>query len=456
MFMDPKIIGYALFLMLIFPGFYGQIKGQVNDIRAVLSDLGSYQGIYDLGLILPGEKPELRTDPEIQFRVELTDTIRNISVPSKPGLLLCNPSLLLMVRGLLSKQEVLLDYFPSDTSIRIMVITKESARIYVAPVCSGFWRDFKLLLGRIRMADLFDYRKQSQCFSKVLLETISEELNSKSRAIIIAHEDLSGFPFEVLLYQGSVKSSAHKNKLLVESWEIIYNNSIEQWLYARINALLCNTKSKADNSLAFAGFSPGFEYHDCIQELPHTGSEISTIGEMFRKKGKNPLVLLCENSNENNFKAIAPFSQIIHIATHTLISKELPELNGLLFNEFGSERDNNYIDDGLLAVNEIRTLKIPAELIVLDACASANLRSRIGFNWFSFTDSFMKAGARNILGTLWNVNDRFAELFMVEFYRNYLAGVSFSKALQRVKIKMMKDPSTSLPVNWAAYVLIGE
>jgi CHAT domain-containing protein len=68
----------------------------------------------------------------------------------------------------------------------------------------------------------------------------------------------------------------------------------------------------------------------------------------------------------------------------------------------------------------------------------------------------MQAGAKNVLCTLWNVSDRLAEKFMVEFYKNYLAGMSFSRALQKVKVKMINEQSTSLPINWAAYVLIGE
>jgi len=35
-------------------------------------------------------------------------------------------------------------------------------------------------------------------------------------------------------------------------------------------------------------------------------------------------------------------------------------------------------------------------------------------------DCFMTAGAKNILCTLWNVTDRFAQKFMVEFYRQLL------------------------------------
>jgi CHAT domain-containing protein len=45
---------------------------------------------------------------------------------------------------------------------------------------------------------------------------------------------------------------------------------------------------------------------------------------------------------------------------------------------------------------------------------------------------------------------------MVEFYRNYLSGMSFSRSLQQVKIRMLRDQSLALPVNWAAYVLIGD
>ena len=205
------------------------------------------------------------------------------------------------------------------------------------------------------------------------------------------------------------------------------------------------------------GFSPGFEFHECIQELHSADHEVSTIGRMFRERGKTPVILLNENSNENNFKSIARFSHILHIATHTISSDVYPDMNGLLFNEYGSEQNNSGDpDDGLLAIHEICDLQITADLIVLNACASANIRSRIGMNWFSCADCFMKAGARNVLCTLWNVSDRLAEKFMVEFYRNYLAGMSFSKALQQVKVRMIADQSTSLPINWAAYVLIGE
>ncbi|MEI6883037.1 MAG: CHAT domain-containing protein [Bacteroidota bacterium] len=454
--MDPKLIGYIVFVLLVFPGFLSHLRGQVKDIRIMLSDIGSDRIIYDLGLTAYRQMPEPLLLAELHTGEEMDCSLHGRLTPGEPYASHYNPSMLLMVSGLLSKKEVLLDYCPSDTLIRVMAVTNESSRLYTFPVPPGFWKVLKQFLRHIRMADLVDYRQQSQCLTRLFLGAISGELKGKSKVIIIPRERLAGFPFEILIQPDKDGTSSARRKLLVESYEIVYNNSLEQWLGSRIRNLFVKTRAGAGNSLAFAGFSPGFEYDECIQFLPNAGSEISRIGEMFRENGKTPLVLLCENSNENTFRQIAPFSDILHIATHSITSPELPEMNGLLFSEFASDRENGYTDDGLLAVKDICNMKIPAELIVLDACASANLRTRIGLNWFSCVDCFMKAGARNILCTLWNVSDRFAEPFMVDFYRNYLSGMSFSKALQQVKLHMIQEPSTSLPVNWAAYVLIGE
>ena len=456
--MDPRTATYIVFFIFVIPRFLTLAQAQVQDIKALISDIASPQRNLNPGLTpLIGSVPVLTIDVSSR-KPDIPDTVIKITTFPSGKLEGYSPAMLTMIQGLLSRQEILLEYFPCDTMIYTVAVTRESVGVYSYRTDEEFWKKEKLFLRKIRLADFGDCRNQSETLSEVLLGTVSMKLKGKTRAVIIAHNALSGFPFEVLAYP--VKRSGSpgvKTRYLIEGREIVYNNSAAQWLSSRIRSKISNGKANVDNSLAFVGFSPRFEFHECIQELISADHEVSTIGKMFRERGKTPVILLNENSNENNFKSIARFSHILHIATHTISSDVFPDMNGLLFNEYGSEQNNSGDpDDGLLAIHEICDLQITADLIVLNACASANIRSRIGMNWFSCADCFMKAGARNVLCTLWNVSDRLAEKFMVEFYRNYLAGMSFSKALQQVKVRMIADQSTSLPINWAVYVLMGE
>ncbi|MCX6284690.1 MAG: CHAT domain-containing protein, partial [Bacteroidetes bacterium] len=451
--MDPKIIFFIVGFLFIIPRFLSFARAQVQDVESLISDIASPQRNLDLGLSLlkdPGRNLAFR---EINRNPETPDTSFQIPSFATTGEPVYNPSLLMMVKGMLSKQEVLLEYFPCDTIIIAVAVTKETFCIHTVRAGPEVWHELAGFKRKIRLADFGNCRNQSEVLSDVLLKPVSESLKGKTKAVIIAHTALYGFPFEVLVYPLLPSAQAGgKTKFLIEGREIVYNNSVTQWLSSRIRGKTSTVNASADNNLAFAGFSPGFEFHECIQELHDAGTEISRIGKMFKEKGKTPVILLNENSNESNFKSIARYSHIIHIATHTISSTDFPDMNGLLFHEFGSHEITDE-DDGLLAIREICELRIPADLIVINACASANIRSRIGLNWFSCADCFMKAGARNVLCTLWNISDRVAERFMVEFYRYYLGGMSYSKALQQVKVRMISEPSTSLPLNWAAYVL---
>ena len=454
--MDLRIFLFIVGFLFIIPRFLTFAWAQVQDVESLISDIASPQRNLDLGLSLLKDPALNLAFNEITRKADIPDTSLQFPFFATTGEPVYNPSLLMMVQGLLSKQEVLLEYFPGDTMIFAVAVTKESFGIHTIKTSPEVWHELSGFKRNIRLADFGNCKYQSELLSEVLLRPVNESLKGKTKAVIIAHAALYGFPFEVLVYPTfpSIQETG-KTKYLIEGKEVVYNNSLAQWLRSRIRDKTCAEKTSIDNNLAFAGFSPGFEFHECIQELHEAGTEISRIGKMFKERGKTPVILLNENSNESNFKSISRYSHIIHIATHTISSIDCPDMNGLLFHEFGSQEHTDE-DDGLLAVREICELKIPADLIVINACASANIRSRIGMNWFSCADCFMKAGAKNVLCTLWNISDRAAERFMVEFYRCYLGGMSYSKALQKVKVKMISEPSTSLPLNWAAYVLIGD
>ena len=455
--MDPRIITCLVLLTLVIPRFLNTARAQIHDINHLISGIASPLRNFNGEQHVTEAPGQLMGLGEMEGGVGSADSAAGCPAFSSCETSGFNSAMLLMIQDLLGPKEVLLEYFPSDTMISIAATTRESSVICTSRIYPGLWETVSLFLRRLRLADFGDFSKQSEVLSETFLGPVSLVLKGKSRVVIIPHNALYGFPFEALMYPVNSSLSAYcRPRYLIEGMEIVYNNTVSQWMTSRLRNRFRNTGASLDHQLAFVGFSPGFRLHECVQVLDHADHELSAIGKMFREKGKFPVILKNENSNENNFKSIARFTRILHIATHTVNGEGCPGMTGLLFHEFGSGSIGNTTDDGLLAVQEICELQIPADLIVLNACASANIGGRIGMNWFSFADCFMKAGAGNVLCTRWNVTDRLAERFMVEFYRYYLSGMSFSKALQQVKIRMITEQSLSLPVNWAAYVLLGD
>lgn len=396
------------------------------------------------------------SDPSRFSGPDIPDTVNPFPGETTGNMPVYNPSVLFMIQELLSGHEVLMEFFPTDSLVFILTVTRESAGINISRTGPGFWQDVRLFQDQVRQAGFSESRKLSEQISAVLLSRAAKFLKGKTRAVIIARNGLHAFPFDLLTLPGAA-SGLHpgSSNYLIEKMEVVCNNSISQWLRCRLRERIIQAGPQADKSPSFVGFSPGFGFHGSIQELPDAGTEVRRIGKMFNEKGMAPVILLDENSNENNFKSYARSGHIVHLATHSMRNMTNPEMNGLLFHEYCPGLSGGENDDGLLAIPEICELKIPADLIVLNSCASAKVIGRIGTNWYSCADCFIKAGAGNVLCTLWNVTDQFAEWFMVEFYRYYLSGMSFSKALRQAKLRMMSEPSTKLPVNWAAYVLIG-
>ena len=71
------------------------------------------------------------------------------------------------------------------------------------------------------------------------------------------------------------------------------------------------------------------------------------------------------------------------------------------------------------------------------------------------SQAFLLAGARNVVATLWQVEDEGAAEFAAHFYLN-LASLSPAQALAAAQREMMATARFSAPYYWAGYVLSGD
>jgi CHAT domain-containing protein/Tfp pilus assembly protein PilF len=106
---------------------------------------------------------------------------------------------------------------------------------------------------------------------------------------------------------------------------------------------------------------------------------------------------------------------IIHLATHALVDCRAPDRSALVL----ADRDDATAtgSDGLLTAREVRLgWNLDADLVTLSACETGLGRQTFDDGMLSLTSAFFAAGARNVVSSLWKVEDQATAKLMAYFY----------------------------------------
>ena len=113
--------------------------------------------------------------------------------------------------------------------------------------------------------------------------------------------------------------------------------------------------------------------------------------------------------------------------------------------------------DGFLRTHDIYNLKLPAELVVLSACETGLGKDVKGEGLEGLTRGFMYAGARRVIVSLWNVNDKATAELMQHLYVGMLKQKKTPvAALRAAQIEMLRVKQWQSPYYWAAFTIQGE
>jgi CHAT domain-containing protein len=152
-------------------------------------------------------------------------------------------------------------------------------------------------------------------------------------------------------------------------------------------------------------------------------------------------------ATEENLRAHAAGRGIVHVATHG----EFPEQDVLDFHRILLAASANH--DGHLHAEELRTLDLRAcRLATLSICNGGLYRFGPGDEPYGLMPAALVAGAENVVGTLWPLEDETARPFMIEFYRHVLAAGP-AEALRRACRQFIADGA--LLSQWSGFVAVG-
>ncbi len=308
-----------------------------------------------------------------------------------------------------------------EQSIRQYVFTGQQLYQHlIAPVHAG-WTDEILIIADGALLYL--------PFDALLPDTPKDLSNFKTYPFWIREKSVGYAPSATMLYQMVHKKHRQETTCDLLGFAPFFFGDTAQ-LAARIDRDLAVRK----------GFQP----------LPYTGEEILRAQ---KRTGGQSVIFNGNTATLDQFRSLAPGFSILHLATHGKANARTGEFSYLAFS---GPADS--LNGGRLYVNDLYNMTINADLVVLSACETGIGELFEGEGMVSLARAFAFAGAKSVVTSLWNVNDRSSLLLMDYFYRELHTGKTKHTALSDAKRSYLKayPGAGSHPFYWAGFVGISD
>lgn len=470
-----------------------------SDLRGMLRS----QAQYRMDVSSKGDSAEIAESDNqtIELRAEYQETLVRLR-KSSPGMLASDlppPFDLKQVQIELGESNtLLLEYALGDEQSYLWVVTPNTVKSHKLPgresIEEAALELYKLHTARQRVEGEIDGRYQIDVeaadtrlpetenrLAQMLLGPVAEQLGTK-RLLVVTEGALQYVPFDALPVPPGQRAGPicyGKRNRLLETSEVVLLPSFSTLLGLRRARSHASLPTKVVAVIADPVFSP----HD--SRLPEL-SQRNALAASGNNRDESPEILtggvrlarLAYASEEADaIASVAPWGttlvakgfnakretamsqevaeyQILHFATHGFLESEHPELSGIVFTmtDPSGARTN-----GLMSLQDIYTLDLSAELTVLSACQSALGKDIKGEGLVGLTHSFLAAGSKTVVASLWKVDDRATSFLMADFYKSMLQkGMPPSTALRWAKLRMMRDERWSAPYFWAGFIAQGE
>jgi CHAT domain-containing protein len=186
-----------------------------------------------------------------------------------------------------------------------------------------------------------------------------------------------------------------------------------------------------------------------IKPLQFSKEEVSEANAAL---GSNGVILAGTDASEWKLKS-EPLAQfrVITLAAHGVGDELEPDRAAIVLNP------GNATEDGLWQAREIRRTKLNADTVVLSACETGTGRLQGEEGIMNLARAFLTAGAKSVVASLWDVQDRSTATLMEGFYQHLAKGESIATALRSSQVEFIETYGEKAnPSLWAGFEVIGD
>ena len=265
----------------------------------------------------------------------------------------------------------------------------------------------------------------------MLLEPAEELIAQNAQVTILPDASLYGLNFETLIVPGG------QPHYWIEDVSVTTASSLT------LLAKSTNRRTPTTKKLLLIGNTE--EASSEFPKLPQASAEMQSVERYFANtdrdvlegKEATPAAYLSRNPQQFAY---------LHFVTHGTASLTKPMESAVIL----SPGPDSY----KLYARDIVAQRLNANLVTISACNGAGTRAYSGEGLVGLSWAFLRAGAHNVIGALWEVNDRSTPQLMDALYGGLSKGKPPAIALRDAKLSFLHSGTVySKPYYWAPFQL---
>lgn len=399
----------------------GRLRAELNALYSQLAEQG-LRGGSDFGGYREGIRIRERELTAIEARLSSGSGVEN---------LFARPATLADAIAALPADAALIEYFVANDELLAIVASTKGVNVIRgltnAESLRGMAERVRFQLNRAARpgaavgarADrlIEDLRRELSALYQAVLAPLTPSIGDARLLIIAPHGPLHLMPFHAL-WDGE--------RYALERFRVLTTPSASVFSAAR------STQDTGTNGALVVGVAD--------ENAPRIEIEARQLADQF-----GGTALIDDEATVDTTRGAMRKARWIHLACHGQFSSQHPMASGLrLF-------------DRWLTLRDICELRLDADLVTLSACNSGRNTVQAGDELTGLLRSFLAAGARSVLASLWPAHDASTTELMRDFYSTWAdAGRREGgkvEALRQAQLRAMQR--TPHPIFWAPFVLVG-
>src|SRR5205814_4011034 len=267
----------------------------------------------------------------------------------------------------------------------------------------------------------------------ILVQPARNMIPPGSRVMVLPSETLYGLNFETLIVPGPQPHFWIEDVILATASSL---------------SLLASGSNRAPpkekNLLLVGDALPVPEFGP----LPQAPAEMQTIQQYFPEPRR--ATLRGPQATPDAYLSSEPGRYTyVHFVAHGTASRARPLESAVILSKESSGDIYN------LYARDIVKHRLNANLVTISACNGSGTRAYSGEGLVGLSWAFLRAGAHNVIGALWEVSDASTPQLMHALYRELSQGKDPATALRDAKLSLLhsSDPDTVFrkPFYWATF-----